>query len=251
MRMLGTGTRTRTRTGGVGRRGAPLRDELEREKKMIAVTAALLLFAAEPAWEEIAFEDGIRVWQRKIPDSSLVEFRGQARVPASLRKILAVLQDQKRKTEWMHRCVENRLVHYKALGHMVLYNRTGSNFPLVADRDVVVETSLRYSEAERKVQIEARNVQHANAPEVDGVVRMPKLLLTWDLVALSREETEVTYQVQADPGGLLPSWVVNLVSEKIPFHSIEGLRRQSQKDGYDDSLAVIDLAFDWEKVGMK
>jgi len=68
------------------------------------VTIALSLVlvgpaVAAPPWEQISDDDGIVVWQREVPETSLVEFRGRGLVKAPLKKILAVLRDQKRKTE--------------------------------------------------------------------------------------------------------------------------------------------------------
>ncbi len=212
--------------------------------------AAPLVLAGPPGaagWTEIGEEEGIRLWRREVPGSAFVAFRGEGEVGASLKKVLAVLHDQERKQEWMHRCAENRLVEARKIGEVTIYNRTGSNVPLVADRDVVVSTRLSWSVEDRRVHIEAHSVDHPGAPPRDGVVRMPKLSLSWDLVALSADRTRVTYEVQADPGGLLPAWVVNMASKMIPYHTISGLRRQT-KAPYPKAEAVIEMAFDWDAV---
>lgn len=219
----------------------------------VAFLLSLALFAPGAAfagdWESVSDEDGIQVWQQPVEGTSLVRFRGRGKVDASIKKILAVLQDWKRKTEWMESCVENRPVRFQGLGKRVVYNRTGSTVPLVSDRDVVVQTSLKILEKERGVELYARATNDKLAPEVDGVVRMPSLDLKWRLIAVSPTETDVTYEVQADPGGALPKWIVNLVSKKIPHKTITNLRKQV-KENYDEELAYVEASYDWSAVGL-
>jgi hypothetical protein len=213
---------------------------------LLATTPVAL--AGEPDWTEIEDDDGIRVWKREVPGSSFVEFRGAGEVKANLRNILAVLHDQERKTEWLNRCVENRLVRARGIGDNTIYNRTGSGFPLVDDRDIVVRSSLEILREKRQVRIDVKNVEDPLAPPVDGVVRMPKLVLAWTLEYRGKDATHVTYQVQADPGGMLPAWVVNLVSKEIPFNTITNLREQVKKSGYEKNLMIVEAAYDWSGI---
>lgn len=204
-------------------------------------------FAQE--WESISNEDGIQVWQRPVSGTSLVEFRGKTVLDVSIKKILAVMHDSKRKTEWMKNCVENRILRAYSIERRVTYNRTGSSWPFISDRDAVVESSVKMWPDQKRVLIEAKSVEDELAPEVDGVVRMPKVHLQWDLVVLGPYKTQVTYQVQADPGGAIPKWLVNLASKSLPHETLANLRKQVQKD-YETSLAVVEGAFDWASVGM-
>ena len=223
--------------------------------KLLAVSIALAA-SVSPAhafewkgWTELSDEDGIRIWQRKIENSGFVAFRGQMVMQASIKKLLAVLHDQERKMEWMHNCAANDVIERRGLGKLVIYNRTAVNVLFVSDRDVVVETSLTIRPMERRVRVDAWSVTHPDWPEQGGAVRMRKLKLIWDLVSVSPELTEVTYEVQADPGGWLPAWLVNRVSKKIPYHSLEKLNRQAAKP-YPKALAYIEKRFDWASLGM-
>lgn len=215
----------------------------------LVLSVPLSATAGEPEWEVVSEEDGIKVWQQEVTDSSQVRFRGRTVVKAGLKQILAVLQDWKRKTEWMQNCVENKPLRFLGIGQRVVYNRTASGFPLISDRDVVVKSDLRILKKERGIEILVKNVKDELGPEQDGVVRMEALDLKWRLVAVSKDETDVTYEVQADPGGSLPMWLVNLASKKIPHHTIANLRNQVKKD-YSDDLRYVEAAYDWKSVGL-
>lgn len=196
-------------------------------------------------WNEISHEDGIKVWQRKIPGQSLVEFRGRGIVNNSFLKILAVLHDTKRKTEWMDSCVGSHKVRTIGPGKVVMYNRTGSTVPLINDRDVVMESNVDIWPDKRRITIDVWNVTDPKMPEVDGVVRMPELRASWVLTALAPNRTEITYTVRADPGGALPHWLVNMVAKRLPSRTLLKLRKQVVKSGYEGELAAVKSSFDW------
>lgn len=201
--------------------------------------------AKQVRWEQIGEEDGIKVWQRSIPGQSLVEFRGRGVIDTSFLKILAVLADHKRKTEWMDSCVKAYKVRDIGPGRVVMYNRTGSTVPLVSDRDVVLESNVDIWPDKRRITIDVWSVEDPAVPPEDGVVRMPDLRASWVLTALDPERTDVTYTVRADPGGALPHWLVNMVAKRLPLKTIQKLRKQSKKPGYDKELATVQGQFDW------
>jgi hypothetical protein len=74
---------------------------------------------------------------------------------------------------------------------------------------------------------------------------MPTLRGHWKLRQVSADTSELEYQVQADPGGALPKWLVNWVNRKLPFHTIKNLRKQVKRPGYGAFESEILTAFDW------
>lgn len=227
---------------------APLRSSLGAALLLVTLLASSSAHAAEPTWEQVSDDDEITVWQREVPGTSLVEFRGRGPVRASIKNLIAVLRDQDRKTEWMGNCVANHAVQYVSDKRMILYNRVGSPAPLVDDRDVVLESEASFDLATRTVELRFRETTHPKMPPVEGVVRMPKTRGFWRLEYRGPELTEVTYQVQADPGGSLPQWLVNWASKGLPHQTIMGLRRQATRGGYEQQLAYLEAAYDWESL---
>ena len=63
----------------------------------------------------------------------------------------------------------------------------------------------------------------------DDFVLMPKLQGYWRLVPLSPTETEVTYMVNTDPGGLLPNFLIRRITRDLPYYTILGLRKQIKR----------------------
>lgn len=214
-----------------------------------ALLAAALAFAPGVAvagdWEHIYEDEGIEVWKKEIAGSDFVAFRGRGVVRAPIQKVAAVIRDADRETEWMENCVDARTVRFLSAKDAIVYHRTGSPVPFISDRDVVLKTVTKVVPAERTIWVTFDHVEDPAVPPKDGVVRMPVLSGHWRLRQLDAWSTELEYQVQADPGGALPAWLVNLVSRKLPFHTVRRMRSQVAKGGYDKHRQILEAAIDW------
>jgi hypothetical protein len=226
---------------------------------MRAITITLVLAAqlgsfaayaeeAQGEWEQIIDEDGVRVWKREVPGSAIVEFKSRARIEAPIIQLAAVLRNTGREKEWMESCVDSRVVQWLSSVDAIIYNRTASPVFFVSDRDLVVRAKTSINAEKRSVRIDFVNATNDKAPAVDGVVRMPKVVGHWELFRIDERTSEVEYQIQADPGGELPAWLVNWASERIPFNTLVKMRAQAKKDGYDHDIMILERAIDWSEL---
>ena len=215
---------------------------------LAAICCGIASQATAQSWQSVDDKDGVQLWQRTVPGSPFIAFRGQMIMNTSIKKLTAIMYDQEKKMEWMHDCVANDVLEEKGLGNHIIYNRTAVNVMFVSDRDVVVETVFKFDDTHRRITIDATSVKHAKRPLIPGVVRMPKVKLRWQFRMVSLSLTEVTYEVEADPGGWLPAWLVNRVSKDIPYHSLVNLEKQS-KQPYREAVAAVERALDWKSMG--
>lgn len=180
------------------------------------------------SWEELMREDGFVISARQTEGQDLPTFRGQGVLRANILEILAVLSDTGRNPEWMHQCVEARLLKQINEGERILYNRTDAPWP-VSDRDVVLRTSLQIDVESKTVVTRFWSISSPLQGPVEDVVRMPRLKGFYRLKALDEGRTHVTYQVDADPGGSLPGWLVERASRELPLNTLRGLQAQIKK----------------------
>ncbi len=210
---------------------------MKHARPLLALCAVVALGAAIPAgvataddggWVQDANEKGVVVTTKTDPGRSLPVFRGVGTVDANLFEILAVLDDIGHYTEWMADCKEAHIVKQINEFERIEYNRIAAPWP-VSDRDTTIHSWVKASYAKHEVWARFESVDTAEAPPVSGVVRMPRLAGYYHLEAIDIDHTKVTYQVDADPGGLLPDWLVKLTSRKLPIETIVGLRREVTK----------------------
>ncbi len=193
---------------------------------------ALMLFSTSQAWaggwEVLLKEEGITVSEKEVAGRDLPIFRGRGVVKGNILEVLAVLSDTSRNAEWMHNCREARLLKKINDQERIIYNRTAAPWP-VSDRDVVTRSKAHLDMVKQTVLVKFRAIKTPLQGEVEDVVRMPTLEGFYKLEALDEKRTRVTYQVNADPGGLLPDWLVSRTSREIPLHTIRKLRIQVKK----------------------
>ena len=178
-------------------------------------------------WHKTSSDAGITVYSKDHPDRDLPSFRGVGVVNASIYAVLAVLEDTSRHTEWMERCIESRLVRTVSENRRIVYNRTGAMWP-VSDRDVVVDGSMEFDAVKKIVWLRFKSLRKSSVPDVDGVVRMTNLSGHYKLVQQGPNRTHVTFEVDADPGGSLPKFIVKWATRDIPIKTIKALRKQAR-----------------------
>jgi hypothetical protein len=205
-------------------------------RRLFALSAVVLVASAlapgragaDDGWVEDANEKGVVVTTKTEAGRGLPIFRGVGTVDAGVFEILAVLDDTAHATDWMADCKSARVVKQINELERIEYNRIAAPWP-VADRDTVIRSWVEGSVAKRDVWARFQQVTSPDAPAVSGVVRMPRLVGFYHLEAIDAGHTKVTYQVDADPGGLLPDWLVKLTSRKLPIETLVGLRKQVAK----------------------
>jgi hypothetical protein len=196
----------------------------------LVLGAIVLLASARPArtesdWQPLLTQDGVSVEERNAPDRTLPELRATVEIDAGVFEVLAVIADVPRQKEWMHDCEESRPIRQEPGDVSLIYNRTGAPWP-VSDRDVVLRTHSGLVAPGQHVLVSFANVDDPSTPPIDGIVRMPRLIGSYDLVAIAASRTRVAYQVDIDPGGSLPAFAVTRTTRDTPLHTLLGLRKQ-------------------------
>jgi hypothetical protein len=193
---------------------------------VLLLTASVADAAAK--WQHVLREDGISVSTREVKGRGFPTFRGVGVVHANIFEVLAVLSDIKRYTEWQGACAEARLLRKINEREYIVYSRTDAPWP-VSDRDTVNRSKVHVDLKRRIVNVKFRAIKTGLQGPVSGVVRMNKLRGHFKLTSLSRNKTRVDYKVDADPEGMLPTWVAKIATKKLPLDTIRQLRTQVKR----------------------
>ncbi len=201
------------------------------------VTSSTEVAAAQSGWEVIDRTDGVVVSTRFVPQYELPIIRGVGMVEGNIYDVLAVLADVERNKEWMHSCRDSKLLKQQDDLVRIIYNRTATPWP-VDDRDAVVKATIKPDMEKKTVTISFQSIKSPLMGEVEGVIRMPKLKGFYLLEKIDEGRTRVTYQAEADVGGIIPAWLAELNSKDIPLKTILSLRAQVKKTkgSYKDFL---------------
>ncbi len=221
--------------------------EAPKEAALETTTSAPAVTVSEPAWELTSDEDGIKVYRREIEGSSIVEFKGETVIPATVAKIAEVLTDTPRKYEWVDRIHTAKDIALISPTERIEYNRTKAPWP-VKDRDFVFKASGEVIAKDRTLVVTIKSVEHNAMPEQDCCVRGELKNSTYTLKALGDgSETRITVQIHADPKGSVPTWIVNMIQKSWPRKTLQALREQTAKPDVAENTYFQEL---FKKAGL-
>ena len=198
-------------------------------------------------WTPVFEEEDIKVWEKVIKGSSVVAFRGEMTSNSNIHELFTVLYDADHKKDFLQNVIEFRVLKIINPYEGLSYVKVGNNFPFIDDRDVLLQSKIESLPLEKKIVVHFKNSPLKLVPLKDDTVRIPKLKGHWTFKVISPEKTKVFYEVESDPGGLIPKWLVNLANKRLPFRTLKKLRSLSKKkDVFKETAATIKYFFDFK-----
>ncbi|HZV01725.1 MAG TPA: START domain-containing protein [Planctomycetota bacterium] len=213
--------------------------------RRLALVALLVLGGVstaedKPAWEQLSDEDGIKVWRREVEGSPVVAVKGEATIATPIAKLASVLHDTSRAKEWVCSLGEARVLKVVSPTVWIEYNRLEAPWP-VSDRDFVFRTEIKLDKKQKSVTFELKSVEEPSCPpNEDKAVRGELVASTYQLQALEDGRTRVTVEIQVDPKGSLPKWLVNWAQKGWPRATLENIRDQIAKPDVQELALVKD-----------
>jgi len=107
------------------------------------------------------------------------------------------------------------------------YTETTIPWPM-SNRDVVVHLTMTRDSLNRFLKIIAAGVP-GYIPEKSGKVRVVRSLIRWYVTMPSSTSISIVYTFEADPGGNMPAWLVNMFADKGPYESFKKLSQILKK----------------------
>ncbi len=191
----------------------------------------LLAGATEPAWQQVARDDGITVLARTPEGGSVSEVKATALVAAPPHDVWRVIRDYDNYSKTMPYTDESRVLASEQEGKVTVFYCL-VNAPLVDKRDFIIrirdESDWKDGQGFLKT---TWTVTTDGAPAVrEGVVRVKLNNGYWLLEP--REEgkkTFVTYYLYTDPGGSLPKWIADKANKTSVPDVLRAVRKYATK----------------------
>jgi len=195
------------------------------------VTASWLAIAALFApgnpnpWQQVKNDDGMVVWAREVPGSSIREVKAETTVDVRAERVWEVLSDVAKYVEFMPYLVETRILG--PAGERARYEYQLIDPPLVDRRDYTLRVSF---EEQPETGVFRRAWTPANdkgPPAKDGVVRVAVCEGSWTVERKGAEQARVVYWLYTDPGGAIPNWVANRANATSVPDLLRAVRQRS------------------------
>lgn len=181
------------------------------------------VFAADASASHLVLDkDGIKVWANEVPGSPLHGFRAVTTVHSSLAAIVGLITDTESAPRWLYRTSEVETLRRND-EDMTFVVRVVTDFPWpFKDREAVVAGKITQDPKTMQVRIDSRQVP-GYAP-LKGNMVMPEVQGSWVFRPVGQGMVEITMTGHADPGGVLPAGLINLLIQEHPYNSLKALR---------------------------
>jgi hypothetical protein len=180
-------------------------------------------------WKLIDEEHGIRTFERKVNGNGLVAFRGEVTIPSSLKKIATILVHQPHQKDWVHAYVNGYNVSEISDTEYIQYSETKVPWPF-QNRDFVFRAKASLDRDPNTMLIWMKSEPHPSTPPIEGIVRGEILHSYYYLKELdSGKNTRLVVEMEVDPKGEIPLWLVNLSQRGWPMNTLSGIRKMALK----------------------
>lgn len=196
---------------------------------LVALSAYCPLTAEEEEWQHIYESDGIDICKRVAEGSEFLEFKATGDLRGAMPEYVSVILDTDEHPDWAPRCMEARNVEKISDQEYVIYAVYAGVWP-TADRDYSARMSITAEPGIPAVRVDIERVEPIDALPVDvDRVHLPHMKSCWTFEQISQNYTRVELRAHVDPGGWLPSWLVNWGYRTIPHQFLVNLEAQVHK----------------------
>jgi len=197
-----------------------------RKHKITLITVGLILFLPaasqnkDTLWKKKLDKNEIEIYTRHIENYILKESKASRTFNLSITEALNILTDFESYPKWVNKYIYAQVLEKLDETEYYYYVQIDIPDPL-NDRDLVNHVKVVY-----KSKNEIRILINAHPNRIDKhskYVRIPYYKGSWTLEAISETQTKLTFQIHADPGGIIPGWVANLVMTEGPYNTLFNL----------------------------
>ncbi len=196
---------------------------------------SLLLFGlsacmAQGKWELKKNENGIEVFTRKAAKGNIKELRVVCELDATKVQLINMIEDIGDYNSWVYSNKKSTVLKTISPQNIIYYTQSHLPWP-IKDRDLVVE--LNITPTPDVLNVVAKSLP-AYLPKNDNYIRVPYSLAQWKVTQAPDNKLKVDYTFSVDPGGNIPSWIVNATLTIGPYNSFlklkEILKAQKQPE---------------------
>ncbi len=184
--------------------------------------APYIPLTSQESWTLSKDEHQIKVWTRPCEGSAIKEFKMEAVMEESQETVIATLIDIPNITEWYMYVSEvniDSIIGNNRAKYLILFDLP---WP-VRDRFVDTDARIEMQDGIAKVSITASK---NGRKEYKGNVKVSVMRASYEIKALSENQTLVTHYGHMEPAGLIPAWLANSGVSDGPLESFLAFRKR-------------------------
>ncbi len=188
---------------------------------------------AAGGWSLVKNSGGIKVYERAVPGTELMEYMGVTTVNEKMEVIGEVLRDVPRFNAWIADCYGAQVEKKYDRNTMVIYMVLRP--PIIEERDIILKDKAVYDWDNARANISFTATDEVKIPQEEGRVRVTVMKGVFDMEFLGRDRTKFIYRLLVDPGGSIPKKVAYAVMKSYPYTTLKKLRALLPDKKYNDA----------------
>lgn len=188
---------------------------------------------AGKAWQLKKEQDGIKVYTAVMPENSIRAIKVECTINTTLSRLTALLLDAEAHERWVYSTKRSYSLKQSAPGHQIYYSEMTMPWPM-SNREVVMELKISQQPETKVLTVEVEAIKGLVAAG-SNKVRVVVSEVKWTVTPVDKDQLKIEYIAQVDPGGSVPSWVVNMFITKGPFETFKQLRKTVSLPEYQDA----------------
>lgn len=178
---------------------------------------------SQSEWELKKENDGIKVYTREVEGSNLKAFKAEGIMKGKLSSFVGVLKDVESYIYLFNDMTESKIIEMTDTFHIHV-TETKVPWP-VDDRYGVYSNSYSQRYDHKTVTVNV-NALDGYVAERKGKVRITEAKGHWTFHPLGDDNVEVTFEMHVDPGGNVPTWMINMFLVDTPMKDMKTLRER-------------------------
>jgi hypothetical protein len=191
---------------------------------VFALLGQIFFAAGQDNWDLRKEKNGIKVFTANVPDSKIRAIKVVAEYDAAPQQVAAVVMDIGVATDWVTHLKSCTLIKRISKNELYYYAEVELPWP-AANRDFVAHLTVRQDAGTRIVTIDGPAVPQI-VPKKKGIVRINNSEGKWVITPMRNNHVKVEYTMHVDPGGSLPSWLINMFATDAPMQIFGNLRQE-------------------------
>ena len=185
----------------------------------------------EIPWEIVSDEKGFITKRRKSPNSNIFAFRGETLADVPIGQVLTVFMDRSLRKDWVHMFGEQKDLEVKNDLDKVYWIRFATPM-IMSDRDYVLQLKGDIDNASHVMTAKITSVTHPSKG-VDTCCVRAHAFGTFYRFEARGSKTFIEVEVQTDPKGWIPKWLVNFIQKSWPKKTLTRLIELAKKSTSD------------------
>ncbi|MFH1296855.1 MAG: START domain-containing protein [Bacteroidota bacterium] len=191
---------------------------------LILFNLLITIYLFAQSWEFIKERDGIKIYTQKEKGSPLKSFKGVMEIRSTMEMIGTVVGNVKNFDWWDDAIRKIDVLAHEDNVYSQYYLIYDVPWPLM-DRDLCVNAKVTIDPVTGTKVILARPLPDV-IPEDPTIIRIKNYWQKWSIQPLKNGMIRLTLEGFVDPGGIVPSWLYNMVITETPLNLMREVKKR-------------------------